>query len=246
MEFDQSTFIGFMKKYEEKIRGKGFVRKSYSCYDEYPLMPSQALYIFDFQEMCIPYQRGVERLLGYTKEEFNFELFNSWYHPDDYDRYMYLLKLSNEWARKLKPDPYSIEASIDYRVRKKNGSYIKILRQTTVFETCFDNSPKSAFSFISDISNIKINTSVNLSLIDVNSGNVIFEDKEKDPGHVQFTKREIEILNKIKDGLKSQSIADEDGCSKHTVDTHRRKMLQKSGCKNTVELINYCTQKGIL
>lgn len=246
MEFDQSTFKGFFEKYEVQIRDKRFTRKSYSCFDDYPLLPSQALYIFDMQEMSMPYQRGIKRLFGYSEEEFNFELFNHWYHPDDHDRYMYLLKLSNEWARKLKPVPFTIEASIDYRVRKKNGSYIKILRQTTVFETCFDKSPKSAFSFISDISKIKTNTSVNLSLIDVNSGNVLFEDKEKDPGQVQLTKREKEILVKIKGGKNSKAIAAEFTCSKHTVDTHRRKMLKKAGCKNTMELINYCVRNGII
>ncbi len=246
MEFNQSTFKGFFEKYAERIRDKDFIPKSYSCFDEYPLLPSQALYIFDMQEMCMPYQRGVERLFGYSEDEFNFELFNHWYHPDDYDRYIHLLKLSNEWVRKLKPDPYSVEASIDYRVRKKDGSYIKILRQTTIFETCFDNSPKSAFSFISDITKIKINTSVNLSLIDVNSGNVIFEDKENDPGQVQFTKREKEILMKIKGGKNSKAIAAEFTCSKHTVDTHRRKMLKKAGCRNTMELINYCVRNGII
>lgn len=243
---DQSTFIGFMQNYADKIQGKSFVRKSYSCFDDYPLLPSQALYVVDFMEMNFPYTRGIERMFGYTEDEFNFELFNHWYHPDDHDRYMHLLKISNEWARKLKPEPYTIEASIDYRVRKKDGSYIRILRRTTVFETFFDNSPKSAFSFISDISKIKTDTSVNLSLLDVNSGNVLFEDKEQEVEMVQLTTREIEILLKIKKGLNSQAIADEDGCSKHTVDTHRRKMLQKSGCKNTIELIGLCTQKGII
>jgi len=246
VEFDQSTFKGFFKKYGVQIRDKSFTRKSYSCFDDYPLLPSQALYIFDMQEMSMPYQRGIKRLFGYSEEEFNFELFNHWYHPDDHDRYLYLLKVSNEWARKLKPDPFTIEASIDYRVRKKNGSYIKILRQTTIFETCNDNSPKSSFSFITDISKIKTNTNINLSLIDVNSGDVIFEDKEKNPENVQLTKREKEILLQIKKGLNSQAIADEFNCSKHTVDTHRRKMLRKSGCKNTVELIGFCTKNGIL
>ncbi len=246
MEFDLSTFKGFMEKYAEQIRDKDFIRKSYSCFDEYPLLPSQALYIFDFQEMSIPYQRGIERLLGYSGEEFNFELFNHWYHPDDHDRYIHLLKLSNEWARKLKSKPFTVEASIDYRVRKKDGKYMRILRQTTVFETCFDNCAKSAFSFISDISKIKTNTNINLSLTDGNSANVIFEDKEINPDLVQFTKREKEILLKIEKGLNSQSIADEYNCSKHTIDTHRRNMLRKSACKNTVELLGFCTQQGVI
>ncbi|MCD4698630.1 MAG: LuxR C-terminal-related transcriptional regulator [Bacteroidales bacterium] len=246
MEFDQSTFKGFFEKYAVQIRNKDYIRKSYSCFDEYPLLPSQALYIFDMQEMSIPYQRGIIRLFGYSEEEFNPELFNHWYHPDDHDRYIHLLKVSNEWARKLKPDPFTVEASIDYRVRKKDGAYLKILRRSTVFETCQDKSIKSAFSFISDISRIKINTSVNLSLIDLKTGHVLLEDMEDKPGPLHFTKREKEILLRLKKGLNSKTIAQEFECSKHTVDTHRRKMLQKARCKNTPELIEFCTRKGII
>lgn len=241
-----STFKDFMEKYAKQIRDKEFVSKSYSCFGDYPLMPSQALYVFDFQEMSIPYQRGIKNLFGYPEEEFNFELFNHWYHPDDIDRYLYLLKLSNEWARKLKPEPFTIEASIDYRVRKKNGSYMKVLRRTTVFETCIDKSVKSAFSFISDISKIKTDTSINLTLFDTNTGNVLFEDKDKNPDRINFTKREKEILLKIKTGSNSQSIADEFECSKHTVDTHRRNMLNKADCSNTMELVNFCIHMGII
>ncbi|MCD4735378.1 MAG: LuxR C-terminal-related transcriptional regulator [Bacteroidales bacterium] len=246
MEFNQSTFKGFFEKYAVQIRDKDFIRKSYSCFEEYPLLPSQAIYVFDFQEMNIPYQREVKRLLGYDFNDFNAELFNHLYHPDDYDRYLHLIKISNEWVRKLKPEPFTIEASFDYRVRKKDGSYLKILRQSTVFETCLDKSMKSSFSILSDISRIKKNTSVNLSFIDLNTGRIILEDNEDKPDKIHFTEREKEILLKIKKGLDSKTIAQEFECSKHTVDTHRRNMLQKAGCKNTIELIDICTRNGII
>ena len=249
METDENNHIvlrSFFEKYSFKIQNAGFIEKSREYIDQYPLLPSQAIYITDMKELSVTYQRGIKRLLGYPEEEFCFDLLMQYYHPDDFNRYVSLVKIVNEWVRKNKPEPFTVESSFDYRLRKKDGTYLKVLRQSTVFENCPGAGVKSSFSILSDISRIKTNTSVNLSLFDVNSGDILFEDREKSAEQVKFTKREKEILLKIKQGLDSKSIAKEFECSKHTVDTHHRKMLQKSGCKNTMELINFCTRLGVI
>jgi DNA-binding NarL/FixJ family response regulator len=51
-----------------------------------------------------------------------------------------------------------------------------------------------------------------------------------------LTEREIEITKRIFMGLTSKEIGQELFISKHTVDTHRRNILTKTGCKNTTEL----------
>ncbi|MCF8370655.1 MAG: LuxR C-terminal-related transcriptional regulator [Bacteroidales bacterium] len=196
--------------------------------------------------MEISYQRGISELLGYSEQEFNHDLLSRFYHPDDFKRYFYLLKLSNKWARKLSPDPFSVETSIDYRIRKKDGSYVKVLRQSTVFQNCVNNKIMSAFSILTDISRIKTNTSINLSVIHRESGRVILEEIENSPDTIEFSKREKEILLKLKSGLGSKAIADELFISRHTVDTHRRKMLAKAKCKNVMELISCATMIGVI
>jgi len=246
MALPPPTFKGFFENYSKKIIKSDCIKRSYTFLENYPLLPSQALYVLDIQDMTIPYQRGIKKLLGYSKNEFTWELLDEHYHPDDHDRYLHLVKISNEWARKLNPEPFTVEASIDYRVRKKDGSYLKIYRQSTVFENCLDKSYKSVFSLISDISRIKTNTSVNLSVIDLNTGRVLLEDSEKGEDLIRFTRREKQIIALIKNGLSSTSIADELQISRHTVDTFRRKMLQKTGCKNTIELIDFCRRSGII
>lgn len=52
-----------------------------------------------------------------------------------------------------------------------------------------------------------------------------------------LTVREKEILSYLAKGLTSDQIASQLSLSKHTVDTHRRKMLKKMRCKNTAELL---------
>jgi len=240
------AFKTFFKKYADEIREGGSLKTSILQLDQYPLLPSQAIYVTDLQEMTITYQRGIEKLLGYSVEEFNFDMIMQFYHPDDFDQYMHFVKIANEWVRENKVEPFAIEATFDYRIRKKDGLYLKVLRQSTVFETLHNGLMKSSFSILSDISKIKFNTSVNLSMVNTHTGRIILEESENPMTDFHFTQREIEILKMLKQGMDSREVALQLVCSKHTIDTHRRKMLQKSGCKSTIELINLCTIEGII
>ena len=212
----------------------------------FPLFPSQAIYVFDWKDLRISYQKGIENLLGYSEQEFDFDLYCMFYHPEDIDRYVSLVMKSNKWIRKLNPEPYSVQTSIDFRIQKKDGSYIKVLQQSTVYESCLDGAIKSTFSILTDISNIKTSTGVNLSVFHRSLGYLFQEDINQDLNPISFSNREIEILQRLKAGLNSKSIADELFISRHTVDTHRRKMLFKTGSKNVMELIHCASKTGVV
>lgn len=51
-----------------------------------------------------------------------------------------------------------------------------------------------------------------------------------------ITRRQMQIAKRIFEGKTSTEIAYDLFLSKHTVDTHRRTILRKTGCKNTTEL----------
>jgi len=236
----------FFAKYAAKICDGKPRKKSFAQLDQFPLFPSQAIYVSDMQEMKIVYQRGIKRLLGYTKNEFTFDLLMHCYHPDDIGRYRQIVEKSNSFIRQNKPDPFTLEATYNYRIKMKDGTYLKVLRQSTVFDVTNDHLMRSSFSVLSDISFIKQDNSVNLSIIYLNTGGIVLDDNMKIIGPMSFTNREKEILSKIKQGLSSSEIADEINRSRHTIDTIRRNMLRKTGCKNTIELINLCSMQGIL
>lgn len=61
-----------------------------------------------------------------------------------------------------------------------------------------------------------------------------------------ITEREREVLDCLFKGGNSREIADELFISMHTVDTHRRNLIQKFEAKNTVHLIYIALKKGIL
>ncbi len=61
-----------------------------------------------------------------------------------------------------------------------------------------------------------------------------------------LTKREIEILSLISDGLTNQSIAKELCISCSTVDSHRKNLLLKFNANNTAKLIKMAVSQGII
>ena len=61
---------------------------------------------------------------------------------------------------------------------------------------------------------------------------------EKLKSNYHLTDREIEIVKFLMQGKTSQEIADKLFISKHTVDTHRRKILSKTNTNSTSELLS--------
>lgn len=239
-------FIQFFRNHSEKLKHSDCRQKTFEILERYILLPSQALYVLDWKNMDIPYKKGITKLLGYSGEEFTMNLIAGYIHPDDSERYVHLVKLTNQYARDINSEPFSIEVLIDYRVRKKDGNYMKVMRQSTIFENCQDKSIKSAINILTDITSIKTDNSVNLSVFNIEMGKVLLEEKDKFPAFFGFTKREIEILTKLKQGLSSSEISRILFISRHTVDTHRRKMLEKADCKNVMEMVQKASKQGVI
>ncbi len=63
---------------------------------------------------------------------------------------------------------------------------------------------------------------------------------------IDFSTREIEILELIADGYTNLEIAEKLFTSKRTVEGHRLQMISKTGVRNTAALIKYCLIHGVL
>jgi DNA-binding NarL/FixJ family response regulator len=70
--------------------------------------------------------------------------------------------------------------------------------------------------------------------------------RKEDPDYVELTKREIDILRLVCEEMNSQEIADKLFISKHTAETHRRNLLSKTDCKNSVGLVKYAMDHGYI
>ena len=62
----------------------------------------------------------------------------------------------------------------------------------------------------------------------------------------EFSKKEIEILSLIADGLTNEEIANKLLISKRTIETYRMNLIEKTGTKNTASLIKYVMENKII
>jgi DNA-binding NarL/FixJ family response regulator len=63
---------------------------------------------------------------------------------------------------------------------------------------------------------------------------------------VELSKRELEVLKLITDGLTNAEIAEKLFTSKRTIDSHRQRIIEKTQAKNTAALVKYAISKGII
>lgn len=67
-----------------------------------------------------------------------------------------------------------------------------------------------------------------------------------EPDDDALSNREVEILVEVCRGLSNQEIADKLFISKRTVDKHRANIMEKTGCKNTANLVVYAIKNHLV
>jgi len=70
--------------------------------------------------------------------------------------------------------------------------------------------------------------------------------KETIDEFTKLSKRELQVLNEVCNGLSNQEIADALFISKRTVDKHRANLLSKTNSKNTANLIMYAVKNKLI
>lgn len=76
---------------------------------------------------------------------------------------------------------------------------------------------------------------------------LILKNKNSSQSNIPLlTRREVEVLRLISDGLTNQEIADKLFISAWTVDSHRKNLLVKFDAKNTASLVKIAASHGLL
>ncbi len=201
------------------------------------LLPNQFFYINYTPKSHIIYvSPEVKENLGYDLEEFDYRRLLDIIHPDDQPIVLagtnYYYPLGN--FRVFKPFEFAV--FFNYRVSRKNGIQKRVLRSSSPL--LYDDSGKMIYhiSVITDITEMQPSNRVHIwhsGLL----GHIPTFPIESFYNNSVLSKREMDILFYLYEGLKSDQIADKLYISKHTVDTHRRKMLAKMNVENTGQLI---------
>ena len=192
----------------------------------------------------------IENVLGYSKSEFTVPLFMDILHPDDRP---YFLSFETKTAEFLQLLPIEkimkYKVRYDFRLKKKNGDYIRVLHQVIIFEHDDEGGIIRSLGVHTDITHLKRDGKPVLSLIGIDGEpsylDIDIKNKEIKSKEI-LTPKEKDVLRLLIEGKLSKEVSGLLNISKQTVDRHRKNMLQKNNLNNTSELIGKAIRNGWL
>ena len=228
---------------------KGLKRRIEKLLGQFPRFPGHFLYIYNYSEGKVVYARGFQEILGYQDATVDVDLLYTILHPEDAPIVARLNQCAIEAMAKVRnpSNLMDLSLSVDYRMRRSNGEYIKVLRQTAVFEVDkHSGKVHSTFSLCKDISTIKPNGNIGWQVSGFDL--IEFVAPVDIDSRVQYrpSPREMEVVRKLAEGKNSKEVATELDISLHTVNTHRRNLLVRTGLGNTTELVRRISGLGWL
>jgi len=207
--------------------------------------------IFNPPEMKIEYaSESITNLTGYSPQEFTLELLMEIIHPEDLPNFINFEATVTQFWRDLAPEQVmKYKSRYDYRIRKKDKTFIRILQQIVTIQSDSDGAVLRTFVVHTDISHLKPSNRMVLSFIglDGEPSYIDIQPVQKLTRHEDIlTRRENEILKLLAQNLTSKEIATILHISVATVSTHRRNMLSKTETNSVLQLVQLGLEKGWL
>jgi len=209
---------------------------------------NQFFFFGDLLQMKIFYSSKLSvSMLGVEQNELTpYHLFEAT-HPDDLHRYCLarakLFKMAEELF--IAERGHSI-ISTNFRIRNPKGQYMNILFQCYLFYSTIPNKTVYLLQIHTDVSWYKKLQLTPHYYVGNDLSYFTFPDENLLKIGSIFTLREFEIIKLVELGLNSEKIAEKLYLSPHTVSTHRRTILKKSGKATTTELIFDLKEQGLL
>ena len=212
-------------------------------------------FILNFFNRQIEYiHPTVEEILGCKPEEFSFEYIFKIMHPDDAPVIQAKESAAIEFFYNrvpLEKIPY-YKSSYTFRVSGPKGDWKNILHQSIALEVAENGRVHHSLSVHTDITFLNPLPDNKISFIGI-GGEPSYYALSTDPVSIlqpepifEISARELEVLRLLSEGLSSKQAADMLHISTHTVDTHRRNLLKRTGAKNLLELAVKCLKQGLI
>lgn len=191
-------------------------------------------------------------LLGYDSrkiemiEDYDDDYLESRIHPEDLLNMKSIqVSLSQFIYSQPIEERNNYKNIFSYRVLNGKAQYINVTSRQQVLETSDSGKAWLILGMMDIASDQRPQDGVKCTVLNLKTGE-LFSPYTLAETKPQLTNREIEILQLIKQGLLSKEIACILGISIHTVNIHRRNLLQKLGVQNSIEAINIGTKTGLI
>ncbi len=190
---------------------------------------------------------NLKKVLGYTEEEFKKDLCMNQIHPEDVP---YFLNFGCEVGRFFAQLPadkvMKYKTRYDFRVKKADGNYIRILHQGLPIQIDENGGMIRKLIIHTDITEFR-KTTPTLSFIGLDDEPSFLDVKVNEiykPKINILTAREKQILILLAQGKSRTAVAEKLFVSKFTIDNHRKNMLEKTETNSISELVSKAINQG--
>jgi DNA-binding CsgD family transcriptional regulator len=200
----------------------------------------------------------IENLAGYHAKDLTdhgLEFSIDKFHKEDFKIFNDVIfgKVTDFLRKTPQEDHGEYLFTYSYRSRKADGKWMQLYQQGSYITDPKTKLPLFAISMFTDISVLKKDSSMIFSIDKkkndrglMNFDNLFTNYYYPDPEEQNLTRREREIVGRLAKGFSSRQMAETLYLSENTVANHRKNILKKTNCKNSVELVRYAFDKGII
>ena len=201
MDIEEKNMKEFARRFKEFTDNKSLKIKSSKQFDSFEIFQGECKFVFDFSSNEIIYSKGFLNFLGYKDDELTFDFIFKNIHPNDVDMVSRIVRAAAIYCSENPKNSSDNLLSIKYTRKRKDGTYIKILSQSSIYD--FDKSGQMTSTLIrfTDISFIDNSQNVNWDFKAPNLNKETFKQQIYKNYNSFFTVRETEIIFEIKNGI---------------------------------------------
>lgn len=208
-------------------------------------------YIIDFFDMSLSHvSPKISEIHGFNPETVSFNDILGAIHPDDIAFVTKAEALSTNFFYQKVGHEKMLDYKISYSFRFKieNGEYALFNHQSLMLSLDENGGLGKSLNIHTRIDHLSNFNTYKVSLLGLNGEpsfmNLNPEVEKQDIK--EFSKREVDIIKLISNGLNNTEIAEKLFISDQTVKKHRSNILTKSDTKNTAQLIKNSILQGLI
>ena len=245
MKLEEKNMLEFVSQIKNSADQNSPKLISSKPFKELGLFNKDCIYVYDFDLNRIIYSHGFKELLGYDEKEIDYLFTVNNIHPEDTNIVNRIIRGVVLYCIEYPENSRDNLMTMTYRREKKNGDYINVFTQSSVYERFENGMPSKGVARLIDVSLLNNSSHVNW-IFEANKLDEVAFRKEINKAYDGFfTPREIEIIKELISNSTTKLISEKLGISKHTVAAHRKNIYKKSNCHNPGELISFCKNIGL-
>ena len=142
----------FLERIADAIPQRSLEKSRLQDLEYFRLSKKECIYVFDFSQNKLVFSKGFQNVLGYDDKEIALGFIVNLYHPDDIDITNRIIKAGVTYCLEHPDESRNSILLISLRIRKKDGTYIRILRESSIYGVDEMGRITSSFNKFTDIS----------------------------------------------------------------------------------------------